>query len=52
MPWFAQCVDAGDGRLSLKRRWWSAVSREFCHVLTLPKNSTVISFLKSRHDSQ
>lgn len=22
MPWFAQAVDAGDGKLSLKRRWW------------------------------
>jgi cholesterol oxidase len=23
MPWFAQAVDASDGVLSLKRRWWS-----------------------------
>jgi len=22
MPWFAQGVDAGDGRLRLRRRWW------------------------------
>jgi cholesterol oxidase len=32
MPWFAQGVDGGDGRLSLKRRWWWPFGRRRLHL--------------------
>jgi cholesterol oxidase len=50
MPWFAQAVDAGDGTLRLKRRWWSLFGRrELCLDWNIAKSKPAIDAVVTMH---
>lgn len=50
MPWFAQAVDAGDGRLSLKRRWWWPFGKSRLHLAwDIKKSETAINTVVAMH---
>jgi cholesterol oxidase len=50
MPWFAQGVDGGDGRLSLKRPWWWPFGRRRLHLSwDVDKSKPVINEIIKMH---
>ena len=49
MPWFAQGVDAADGTLSLKRRWWLFGPRDLSLDWQIEKSKRVIDAIVAMH---
>lgn len=49
MPWFAQGVDAADGLLSLKRRWWLFGPRDLSLKWEIEKSRGVIDAIVAMH---
>lgn len=49
MPWFAQGVDAADGRLSLRRRWWLFGARQLTLDWKIEKSRGVIDAIVNMH---
>lgn len=49
MPWFSQGVDAGDGTLSLKRRFWIFGSRRLHLSWDVAKSKPVFEAIVARH---
>jgi cholesterol oxidase len=49
MPWFAQGVDAADGRLSLRRRWWLLGPRELSLDWQIHKSRALIDAIVDMH---
>jgi cholesterol oxidase len=49
MPWFAQGVDAADGRLSLRRRWWLFGRRQLTLDWQIAKSQTMIEAIVAMH---
>jgi cholesterol oxidase len=49
MPWFAQGVDAADGTLSLKRRWWLFGPRDLSLDWEIEKSEGVMSAIVAMH---
>ena len=49
MPWFAQAVDAGDGVLSLKRRWWLFGPRDLHLHWDIAKSRSAIEAVVAMH---
>ncbi|MFO1093291.1 MAG: GMC oxidoreductase [Planctomycetaceae bacterium] len=49
MPWFAQSVDAGDGQLSLKRRWWLFGARQLDLKWEITRSEPAINAVVEMH---
>ena len=49
MPWFAQGIDAANGRLSLKRRWWLIGERRLDLDWDIDKSAKAIEAIISMH---
>ncbi|HET9530685.1 MAG TPA: GMC family oxidoreductase, partial [Blastocatellia bacterium] len=49
MPWFAQGIDAADGRMSLKRRWWLFGPRRLHLEWDVRKSKPVFDAIVSKH---
>jgi cholesterol oxidase len=49
MPWFAQAVDAGNGTLSLKRRWWLIGRRRLHLDWNVEKSKPAIDAVVAMH---
>jgi cholesterol oxidase len=49
MPWFAQGVDAADGRLSLRRRWWLFGPRQLTLDWQIEKSRRLIDTIVAMH---
>jgi cholesterol oxidase len=49
MPWFAQGVDAADGRLSLRRRWWLFGPRQLTLDWQIRKSQAMIEAIVAMH---
>ena len=49
MPWFAQGIDAANGRLSFKRRWWFAGARRLDLDWDIDKSAAVIEAIIAMH---
>jgi cholesterol oxidase len=49
MPWFAQAVDAGDGRMSLRRRWWLFGKRDLFLKWNVAKSKPAIDAVVAMH---
>ena len=49
MPWFAQGVDAADGTLSLKRRWWLFGPHDLSLDWQIEKSRGVIDAIVAMH---
>jgi cholesterol oxidase len=49
MPWFAQGVDAADGRLSLRRRWWLFGRRQLNLDWQIAKSQKMVEAIVAMH---
>ena len=49
MPWFAQGVDAADGRLSLRRRWWLFGPHQLTLAWQIKRSKAVIEAIIKMH---
>jgi cholesterol oxidase len=49
MPWFAQGVDAADGRLSLRRRWWLFGQHQLTLGWQIAKSQKLIDAIVAMH---
>ncbi|MEA3040535.1 MAG: cholesterol oxidase [Sphingomonadales bacterium] len=49
MPWFAQGVDAADGRLSLRRRWWLFGQHQLTLSWQIAKSQKLIDAIVAMH---
>jgi cholesterol oxidase len=49
MPWFAQGVDAADGKLSLRRRWWLFGPHRLTLDWQIKKSQAVIDAIVAMH---
>ena len=49
MPWFAQGVDAADGRLSLRRRWWLFGRHQLTLSWQIAKSQKLIEAIVATH---
>ena len=49
MPWFAQGIDAANGRLSLKRRWWLIGERRLDLDWDIDKSAKAIEAIIGMH---
>ncbi len=49
MPWFAQGIDAANGRLSMKRRWWLVGERRLDLDWDIDKSAKAIEAIIGKH---
>jgi cholesterol oxidase len=49
MPWFGQSIDAADGRLSLRRRWFNPWQRHLSLDWDIRRSETVINAMVNMH---
>lgn len=49
MPWFAQGVDAADGRLSLRRRWWLFGQHQLTLSWQIARSQKLIEAIVAMH---